>query len=65
MYHRASYIDLPQHEEMQWYQLVNTASQNPEQDIVSYEKRKLLRIQDRHYCPARSVSILIGGLCTL
>jgi isoamylase len=63
MQHRASYVDLPQHEEMEWYRLVDTSLQRSAQDFLSYDKRKLLRLQDRHYCAARSVNILLGGMC--
>lgn len=60
---RACFVDLPQHEGMQWYQLVNTSSQKPGHDIFSYQEKRLLSIQDRHYCASRSVNILWGGLC--
>lgn len=61
MNHRATVIHLPQYEGLKWYRLVDT-SQRPGEDFRSYDKRRLLRNQDRHYCSGRTVKILWAGV---
>jgi len=60
MNYRAAVVHLPQFEGLKWYRLVDT-SQKSGEDFRSYDKRRLLRRQDRHYCAGRTVNILWGG----
>jgi len=61
MNYRAAVVHLPHFEGLKWYRLVDT-SQKPGEDFRSYDKRRLLRRQDRHYCAGRSINILWGGV---
>jgi glycogen operon protein len=61
MNHRATVIHLPQYDGLKWYRLVDTG-QRPGEDFRSYDKRRLLRRQDRHYCAGRTVNILWAGV---
>jgi len=61
MNYRAAIIHLPQFEGLRWYRLVDT-SQRAGEDFRSYDKKRLLRRQDRHYCAGRSVNILWAGI---
>ncbi|MDE2222071.1 MAG: glycogen debranching protein GlgX [Candidatus Omnitrophica bacterium] len=61
MNHRAAVVHLPQFEGLKWYRLVDT-SQRPGEDFRTYEKRRLLRRQDRHYCAGRTVNVLWAGV---
>jgi len=60
MNYRAAVVHLPHFEGLRWYRLVDT-SQHPGEDFRSYDKRRLLRRQDRHYCAGRSITVLWGG----
>lgn len=61
MNHRATVVQLPEFEGLRWYRLVDTF-QRPGEDFRSYEKRRLLRRQDRHYCAGRTVNVLWAGI---
>jgi len=60
MNYRATMVNLPHLDGLKWYRLVDT-SQNPGEDFRAFDKKRLLRRQDRHYCAPRSVHILWGG----
>jgi len=60
MNYRAAVVHLPYFDGLKWYRMVDT-SQKPGEDFRSYDKRRLLRRQDRHYCAGRSVNVLWGG----
>jgi isoamylase len=60
MNYRASVIQLPQFEGLKWHRIVDT-SQKPGEDFRSYDKRRVLRRQDKYYCGARTVNILWAG----
>jgi glycogen operon protein len=61
MNYRATVIHLPRFDGLKWYRLVDTCQKSGE-DFRSYDKRRLLRRQDRHYCAGRTVSILWAGV---
>lgn len=61
MNYRAAMVHLPQFEGLRWYRLVDTC-QKPGEDFRLYDKRRLLRRQDRHYCAGRTVSVLWAGI---
>jgi isoamylase len=61
MNHRAVMAHLPHFEGLRWYRLVDTC-QRPGEDFRLYDKRRLLRRQDRHYCAPRTVNVLWAGV---
>jgi glycogen operon protein len=59
MHHRGAVIELPRHEAMKWYRLIDT-SRKPGEDFRLRKKEKLLRNQDRQHCNAYSVCVFLG-----
>ena len=60
MNYRAAVVKLPQFDGLKWHRIVDT-SQKPGEDFRSYDKRRVLRRQDKYYCGARTVNILWAG----
>ena len=59
MGHRGARLDLPRHEGVKWYRLVDT-SRRAGDDFRPEKKERLLRKQEQHYFAARSVSVFLG-----